>query len=143
MFETILVPVDENICSMRAVASAAELARRLASRVLLLHVVTSPGAIADVEMHVTGDEIERLTEEHGNKVLDAFQARVPSGVEVKRLLRRTPDRVWQEILAAAEETDADLIVMGTHGREGVVRAVMGSVAERVARHAEIPVMLVR
>jgi nucleotide-binding universal stress UspA family protein len=61
----------------------------------------------------------------------------------------TPRRVvkvgaaWEEILGTADEVKADLIVLGTHGRRGVVHAVMGSVAERVVRMAHVPVLTVR
>ncbi len=50
---------------------------------------------------------------------------------------------WEEILAAAAETQADLIVMGTHGRRGFVHALLGRVAERVVRMSPVPVLTVR
>jgi nucleotide-binding universal stress UspA family protein len=50
---------------------------------------------------------------------------------------------WQQILAASEETGSDLIVMGTHGRQGLSHALIGSVAEKVVRLAHVPVLTVR
>jgi nucleotide-binding universal stress UspA family protein len=64
-----------------------------------------------------------------------------SGVKVDTVLRHGP--AWSEILAVAAETKADLIVMGTHGRRGLARALLGSVAEKVVRTASCPVMTVR
>lgn len=69
---------------------------------------------------------------------DSMRDRFP---EAKSVLRR--GRPWEEILAAAADVEADLIVIGTHGRRGLSRALLGSVAEKVVRVSPVPVMTVR
>ena len=143
MFDTILVPVDENTLSLRAVTTAGRLAEALSSRLLLLHVAVAPPDYATAAaVELAPAVLRSAAEEYGNKVLEGFRARVPAGVGADTVLRHARKNVWEEIVDAAEH-DVDLIVMGTHGREGVARALLGSVAERVAHHAEVPVMLVR
>ena len=65
------------------------------------------------------------------------RARRP-GVDVQGVLRQGP--AWSEINATAKDTHADLVIMGTHGRHGLARALLGSVAEKVVRTAPCPVL---
>jgi nucleotide-binding universal stress UspA family protein len=67
-----------------------------------------------------------------------LRARLPGSAAL--FMRGTP---WQQILLASEETSADLIVMGTHGRTGLSHALIGSVAEKVVRLSPVPVLTVR
>lgn len=144
MFQTLVVPVDDAASSLRAVAAAVHLAERLAAKIVLVHVVEPlPLYTTQVEMHLPEGELERAQLETARATLETFRARVPEGVDLQAVVHRGKGRVWRDILDAAGERGADLIVMGTHGREGVARALLGSVAERVAHHAEVPVMLVR
>lgn len=144
MFDTILVPVDDDPMSRHALRTAAELARRVGAKLAVLHVVEPfPTYTADVARMLPQGEIERSQQEFAKALLDGMRSGLPDDADVTFLVRRSERRPWQAIVRAAEELGADLIVMGTHGREGVVRAFLGSVAERTARHAEVPVMLVR
>jgi nucleotide-binding universal stress UspA family protein len=144
LFDTILVPVDENVISLRAVTTASKLAEQLAGRVVLLHVIEPlPPYTSQVALQLPEGELEQAISEHGRKVLEGFSARVPGEVEHEAILRHSRQSIWREILDVAAEKNVDLVIIGTHGREGVARAFLGSVAERVARHAEVPVMLVR
>jgi nucleotide-binding universal stress UspA family protein len=146
MFDTILVPVDENTLSLRAVATAVSLAEALSGKVALLHValpLPAYTAAPAAAMELPPETMRAAAESYGNTVLDGFRSRIPAEVFAAAILRHARRSVWEEIIAAAEEGGGDLIVMGTHGRDGVVRALMGSVAERVARHADVPVMLIR
>ncbi len=144
LFDTILVPVDENVISLRAVTTATKLAEQLAGHVILLHVIEPlPPYTSQVALQLPEGELEQAISEHGRKVLEGFSARVPDGVGHEVILWRGRQSIWREILQVATERNVDLVIIGTHGREGVARAFLGSVAERVARHAEVPVMLVR
>ena len=144
MFDTILVPVDDNPASDSAVKVAAELARMVGAALRLLHIIEPPPTFtADIARRLPPGEFDRSLEEHARSIIHEAETLVPEGVIFESLFRRAAKRTWREILDAADELDADLIVMGTHGREGVARAVLGSVAERVAHHAQVPVMLVR
>lgn len=144
MFDIILVPVDDDPMSRHALRTAADLARRVGAKLIVMHVVEAfPTYTADVARMLPQGEIERSQEEYAETLLEGMRSEVPDGADVSFLVRRSDRRPWQAIVRAAQETKADLIVMGTHGREGVVRAFLGSVAERTARHADVPVMLVR
>ncbi len=141
MFQRILVPVDDNEMSRRALGVASELATTLGAHVTALHVIEAPPIYtARVAHQLPAGEMERSQDEYA---ADVFERLRPTVTEARVEFRtvRAERRVWQEIVRASQ--DADLVVIGTHGREGVVRAVMGSVAEHVARNAPVPVMLVR
>ena len=142
VFERIIVPVDGSEVAKRAAKKALALAQATDIKVVALHVMNVPdlpssyaypGAIGYQEMHdfiqkegqLYLDEIEQL----GNQM----------GVTVsKKLLEGHPA---EEIIKEAKE--GDLIVMGSKGRTGLDRLLMGSVAENVARHASCPVMIVK
>ena len=87
----------------------------------------------------------RLEQQYEQKVLDHLQREVTqlgaSNVQVTPLLRvGTP---WQEIVSVADELDATLIVMGSHGKRSLEELLLGSTVERVTRHANCPVLIVR
>ena len=144
MFQTILIPVDDNRASDHAVAVGAELARAVGGRITLLHVLEPPPTFAaDIARRLGEGEYEHSLDEYARTIVAEAEALVPEGVPCESAIRRGSKRVWREILDAADEMGVDLIVMGTRGREGIPRAVLGSVAERVAHQASQPVMLVR
>ena len=128
MFTRILVASDFSATSEAAIDCARELALRLGASLHLLHVVDDPAGAArrgDAEQGLAA----RLTPED------------------RRVLRATTDvlvgPVAPTIVEMASSRDADLIVMGTHGRSGLAHALIGSVAERVVRTADCPVLTVR
>jgi nucleotide-binding universal stress UspA family protein len=143
LYRRILVPTDFSEQSERAWTTARRLARALGAEVLLAHVV--------VEAPLFGESpwsMGRVTEVYesgrawGEKTLEEWAAAARAeGVTVRTVLRSgVPHR---EIVALAAEEQADLIVIGTHGRGGVDRALLGSVADRVIRLASCPVLSVR
>ncbi|MHB8732389.1 MAG: universal stress protein [bacterium] len=141
--QTILVPTDFSSPANAALRLAAELAEALQARIVLLHVVDLefqwiPAGPAVVPTPVPAPVVRRIREQ-ARASLDALAAKTPA---VRRGLVRN-GHARDGILAAAGETTADLIVMGTHGRRGVAHLFVGSVAEYVVRHARIPVMTVR
>lgn len=141
--DRILVSVDFSPASESALRRALDLAGRTGADLCLLHVV--PGLSAnDASVESLADEereFYRRVWERAERDLDAFLHRSPpSGVQLHhKLVAGVPTRT---ILAQAEEEDADLIVMGTHGRRGMRRLVLGSVAETVLRQSERPVLVV-
>ena len=142
MIHTILVPTDFSDGANFALERAEELARSTHGELVLLHVreeypimaldgtaFVPPGL--DLEMRAA---LEKALDEK----VAAVRAR---GVAVRGLtIAGTPHL---QIGAVAESETVDLIVMGTHGRHGLGRLMLGSVAERVARTAKVPVMVVR
>lgn len=144
MFQRILVPVDDNDMSRRALHVAGQLASATGAALTVVHVIEPPPTYtARVAQMLPPGEFERSQNEHALDIVEGLRSAVPEGVTVEYKTVRAERRVWREIVAAAADSNADLIVIGTHGRDGVARAVMGSVAEHVARHAAVPVMLVR
>ncbi|WP_129644328.1 universal stress protein [Peristeroidobacter agariperforans] len=145
MYRRILVPVDGSAAASQGLNEAIELASSLKARIRLLHVVepivmmpaeAMAGAIVDLAdgLRKAGAE---LLEECEKKVAKA-------GVEVEHALIEAIGRSAGECaVKEAEETKADLIVCGTHGRRGVRRLLMGSDAEYIVRRAPVPVLLVR
>jgi len=146
-FQTLLVPLDLAGCAADVCTVAAALAAPLGASVVLLCVVHLPtGVSPDVVVHPHGDANE-------SPALDALHADAraqlapllglfrEAGVPVGTTLRAGD--VVDTILDTATRLDADLLVMGTHGRTGLERFVLGSVAEQVLRRAPCPVTVVR
>jgi nucleotide-binding universal stress UspA family protein len=136
----ILVCHDFSETTEPALVYAVSIAEKFRARITILHAYERP-AYSFPESLVEDFEFETKIERAARAALNAVAARAQrSGVEIGvKLKMGTP---WKEIVAVAEETRADLIVMGTHGRRGVARALIGSVAERVVRSAPCPVLTV-
>lgn len=145
MYKKILVPVDGSDASERGLREALQLARSLGASVKLVHSVNEfvmdsmYGPIPNY-----ADLVDALRE-GGRKVLkDAEAIARESGVEVQsEMFESIGGRAADAILQQAKEWPADLIVMGTHGRRGIRRLVLGSDAEQVLRSSPVPVLLVR
>ncbi len=140
---TILVPVDFSPGSEAAVEWAQTLAGAFSATLILLHVVDTAtsavlggpgGVLAPPPPTMLIDELRQ----EARKAMDGLAARTPGA---KTLIKEGAPR--HEIVTAAKEFGADLIVMGTHGRTGLAHLLFGSVAEHVLRHAPAPVFTVR
>lgn len=142
---TILVPVDFSVCSMLVTRQAAGLAARLGARLVVLHVSDLPAGVSP-ETHVRPEGVDRTASDY--LVADGRERLAPFAKAARELgaaveLDVKFGHVVPTILRAADETQADLVIIGTHGRTGIARMVLGSVAEGVAHKAHVPVMLVR
>jgi nucleotide-binding universal stress UspA family protein len=142
-FEHILVPVDFDEPSDSALAYAIALAKALGADITVLHAFEVPSYGFPGGALVVSDEAEMA-----KRILVGAQAGLAalvdknagSGVALKMSVREGRPAV--EIEAAAQEIGADLVVMGTHGRRGLSRALLGSVAEEVVRTSRRPVLTV-
>jgi len=147
MFERILVAVDGSPACAPALAEAIALARDCRSEVRLVYVADTSGLFGGDGQFIDVDELEKVIVGHGRAVLaDAAAACAGAGIAAHaRLLEMDQyrQRVADLLVAEAQAWPADIIVMGTHGRGGVRHLLLGSVAERTARMAPIPVLLVR
>ena len=144
MFEHILVPVDGSSASGAAVAKAIALAKAFNSRVTLLSIVdiyAFAGLGIDV-CPIQTDYLDAATEESRLAVQSALQWCVAAGVAATPSVVKGQG-VCKSILDAAEASDADLIVMGSHGRRGLEKLVLGSVAAQVLANTHLPVMIIR
>jgi nucleotide-binding universal stress UspA family protein len=136
-FKTILVATDFSSASKVAFAVAAALARDYRARLIALHVVEPlQMGFSEFNAYVGPDEDRGRAME----MLRALRAPSSAVTIEHRLLEGAAADVIAE---TAEEIGADLIVMGTHGRSGLSRLVMGSVAEEVLRRAPCPVLTIR
>lgn len=145
--EHLLVATDFSDCSREAVEYALGLAERVGAEVTVVHVVERPvyfdvGVAHSLQLRHNVDEWLRELKEEAAGRLEALTTEVRKRHPGVRSALRDGSPV-DEILHAAEETSADVIVIGTHGRTGLPHALLGSVAERVIRRAQCPVLTVR
>lgn len=141
-FHRILVPVDGSPTSNKALGAAFGLARESGGRVRLLHTIDELALVSGFE---DSARVMNAAREYGNKVLgDGLAAAKASGIPCDTKLLEAPgQRVGPAVAAEAGAWDADLIVVGTHGRRGIGRVLLGSGAESVIRHAPVPVLVIR
>lgn len=144
MYRRILVPVDGSPTSKLGLQEAIKLAKATGAKLRLVYAVNDFVIDSD---YLTPPTYELLLEGlriDGREILEeAKQMASQAEVEFTTDLIETTGRVSELILAAAREWPADLIVMGTHGRRGLNRLVLGSDAEMVLRSAPVPVLFVR
>ena len=136
--KVILVPIDFSPNAEQALDYASELAAKLGATVHMVHAIaTLPSAL---QTALTEDMIQNLVNAH-TEALEKLAANRQGASFGKATVEVGDPR--DVIAATVKKIDADLIVMGTHGRRGLSRVVMGSVAEDVIRHAPCPVLTVR
>jgi len=144
MFKHILVPVDGSATSLKAVAKAAELAKVFGSEVTAVYVLDPypfTGVGADFA-YGQAQYLSAATAEANKALEDVNQAMSAAGVTVKTLVGEG-HAVHEGIARVGENVGADLIVMGSHGRRGLEKLVLGSVAQRVLQTTHVPVLVVR
>lgn len=134
--KTILHPTDFSPHSEYAYKLAASLARDLNAKLILLHVGEPGIDYGEIITELAWEDHRKRAEEAMRKMMSPTP---PVSIE-KRIEQGSPG---EKIVRVAEETSTDLIVMGTHGRTGLGRLLLGSVAEQVMRKAPCPVMTVR
>ena len=150
MFKRILVAVDGSPAAAAGLKSAVQLAKDQKARLVVLHVlddgvsaVSYDGGVYFPASYM--NSYVQAIQEIGEKVLDkAVSFARKTGVDVDPAMAHARDRtVARSILDRAKKSNVDLIVLGTHGRRGFQRVLMGSDAEAVVRESSVPVLLVR
>ena len=144
-FQRILVPVDGSAPSRAGLEQAVTLARSNRARLRLLHVVDASAVLRGPEPAISVGDLFDMLAEDGRKVLaSAADFARKRGVKADTVLDELHiGRVAARIVSEAAKWKANAIVMGTHGRRGLGRLVMGSDAESVVREAAVPVLLVK
>lgn len=144
MFKHILVPVDGSPTSMLAVSRAAALAKTFGSAVTALYVI-DPYPFTGVGADFAYGQAQYLSAAtaEANTALDAVKKLMAeSGVAVNAIMGEG-HAVHQGIVRAIQNTGADLVVMGSHGRRGLEKLMLGSVTQRVLAEVHVPVLVVR
>ncbi|MBA2962289.1 MULTISPECIES: universal stress protein [Ramlibacter] len=142
MFRRILIAVDGSETSNHALDTGLQLARQGQASVRVVHALDE---LASVSGYPYSAQLRDVVRQEGQKILDdalaiARKADVPADAE---LVNQPDGRLGEMVANAARAWNADLVVVGTHGRRGIGRVLLGSGAEEVVRMAPVPVLTVR
>jgi len=146
MYQRILVPVDGSPTSKHGLQEAIRMAKMTGGKLRLMHVVddTSIALSFDAYAGYPSDWLENLRQDGERLLAGARAVAAAAGVEADTVLRDNfALPVHELVVTEAGAWPADLIVLGTHGRRGIGRVMLGSSAENVLRRSPIPVLLVR
>jgi len=141
MYDHILVPTDGSAGVERAVEHAVDLADTHEATLHALYVVNT-ASYSSMPMETSWEHVRDMLGEEGERALERV-GDIADGADVpveSVVVDGSPSR---EIVRYAEQEPCDLVVMGTHGRGGIDRLLLGSVAERVVRASAVPVLTVR
>ena len=144
MFKHILIPVDGSPTAQKAVETAAGLAKAFGSSVTAIYVI-DPYPFTGLGSDFAYGQAEYLSAAaiEAKEATEAAQKALEQvGVSVNISVVEA-HAAWRGILETAAKVGADLIVMGSHGRHGLEKMVLGSVAQRVLSHSTLPVFVVR
>jgi universal stress protein A len=142
VFRRILAPTDFSHRSEDAVAYAVELARKMHGQLTLLHVLPEPSALDYNIGGFSREEWDQSKEEAEKKLAGALAHAKLTFLEVDAILRTGLD-LHDEIIGAAKNVSADLLVLSTHGYTGWKHLLFGSDAERILQHAPCAILIVR
>lgn len=146
MYKRILVPVDGSDTANKALVAALQMARDSGGAVRIIHVLEELAQVIAYDPYgaYPGD-LGKLMRDNGQKVLaDAMAIAQSSGVPTdERLVEARGQRLGEVVLHEADAYHADLMVVGTHGRRGLGRVLLGSGAEQIIRTSPIPVLVIR
>jgi nucleotide-binding universal stress UspA family protein len=147
MFMRILVPLDGSALAEAALPAATALATHFGSTVLLLRIYTAPEAALSTAESEAHDEMldhirGHILDDCRAYVRDQTQSLIEAGIAAAPYVREGMG-VAETIVAFVNEFECDTVVMSTHGRGGFSRLVFGSVADKVMRLTDVPVLLIR
>jgi nucleotide-binding universal stress UspA family protein len=145
LYKRILVPVDGSDTSNTALQEALRIAKDQQAALRIVHIVDEAVIDGDIDGLINYAALRDALKQGGTHLLArAAKSASQAGVEAETALLETMgERHGEAIAAEAKRWQADLLVMGTHGRHGLDRLFMGSIAEGTARLAPVPLLLVR
>ena len=139
MYSQILVPTDGSPASDAAIEHAIDLARQYDARLHALYVVDGAAySTLEAGAEIVIDALESEGETATSRVAEAAE-----DADVECTSTVTTGTAYRSIIDYVDENNIDMVVMGTHGRKGLNRYLLGSVTERVVRTSEVPVLTVR
>lgn len=141
-FKKILIAVDNSTCAEKAAKTGYEMASKFGAEVALLNIIEPAPASVNPDFTLAPAFMEMYdnSEENSQTLLQEISNKYGNGMPTVYLT--SLDTATHGIIQQAEEWNAELIVIGTHGRTGFYHFLMGSVAEHVARKAACPVLIV-
>ena len=144
MFKHILVPVDGSATSLAAIDKAVGLAKAFGSAVSAIYVIDPyPFTGVGADFAYGQDQYLAAAKAEASAAMEAASQRLrQDGVQAETKVVES-HTVWRGVLEAAEAVGADLIVMGSHGRRGLEKLVLGSVSQRVLGVVHFPLLVVR
>lgn len=138
---TIVVATDFGPSAEAALDKAIALAKKLDARIYLVHTYQLPiVGFPDGALVASAELVSRIIAGADAAFKRALEKRAGAGVPIETVLEQADAR--EGILAVAKRVNAEMIVVGTHGRKGIARALIGSVAESIVRTASVPVLTV-
>ncbi|HMM47653.1 MAG TPA: universal stress protein [Thiobacillaceae bacterium] len=146
MYKRILVAVDTSPTGQRALETAITLARDAGATLRIVHAIDTISVNLGIEFPLQADATGELMKRGEALLADAAARAEAVGVPAETALLTVSTlelRVAEALAADADTWNADLVVVGTHGRRGLSRLFLGSVAEGIARIANVPVLLIR
>ncbi len=142
-FKTILFATDFSEGSDFAFQPALSLARKFESKLIIVHIINEPVDLRGFYVpHISFDKLEEEIEQGAEKLMEKFcRTHMADYTQFESFV--LPGIPYDEIIKKAIDLNADLIVMGTHGRTGLDHVLFGSTAEKVVRKSPVPVMTIR
>jgi nucleotide-binding universal stress UspA family protein len=143
LFDTILFANDFSENSEHAFDYALTMAKKFEAKLIIIHVINEPVDLRGFYVpHISFENLEKEIAESAEKMMDKFcRTKIKDFSKFETMV--ISGIPYEEIIKQAEELNAGLIVLGTHGRKGLDHILFGSTAERVVRNAPCPVMSVR
>jgi nucleotide-binding universal stress UspA family protein len=146
MYQRILVPVDGSATSNRALEAAIAHAKAFGSRLRLVHVVDDAAFMTGYDLYGGGNAllVEAVRKAAEETVRNGLQTVKAAGIEGDSVVfDKLGERLGDSVAQAAKLWNADLVVVGTHGRRGIGRVLLGSGAEQIIRQSPVPVLVIR
>ena len=140
--KNILVPTDFSSLSQSALEYARDLADNMNATIHILHVIDKSMPFVPGKQNLSESELTAAFEADARKQLSAFIAEAENDTDIKVIGMIKHGIDFEEIVKYAKEVGADLIVIATHGRTGIMHSLLGSVAEKVIQHAKCPVLVI-
>lgn len=141
-FKRILCGLDFSDTSRAGMRAACALAERLDAELTLFHVFQAPGYVLPEGVVFAGPDVLQQVSDEVDKALAAWKAEAEAAGAKRVTTKSAMGNPADEIVEAGKSGGYDLIVVGTHGRSGIVHALLGSIAEKVVRRSTVPVLTV-
>ncbi|MFV0680896.1 universal stress protein [Ottowia sp.] len=144
MFKHILVPIDGSATSLRAIDKATSLAKAFGSKVTALYVIDPyPFTGVGADFALGQDQYLDAAKSEANAAMEAARVQAQNvGATIDSLVTEA-HTAWRGIIDTATQLGVDLLVMGSHGRRGLEKLVLGSVTQSVLAHTRITTLVVR